>query len=76
MSAALSGRDDRLVQERARDPHSQLTCKMFSAERKTPWHSSRITACNALIATVQRRHGRTKSSESEKKNLRNAKPVA
>jgi RNA polymerase-interacting CarD/CdnL/TRCF family regulator len=55
---------------------SQLTCKVFSAERKTPWHSSRITACNALIATLQRRHGRTKSSESEKKNLRNAKPVA
>ena len=32
--------------------------------------------CNALIATVQRKHGPRKNRKTEKKNLRNAKPNA
>ena len=42
--------------------------------KETPWLSSRITACNALIAIVQRSHGASKNREKETKNLRNAKP--
>ena len=42
--------------------------------KETPWLSSQITACSALIAIEQRRHGVSKNRERETKNLRNAKP--
>jgi hypothetical protein len=44
--------------------------------KETTWLTNRITACNALIASVQRRHGASKNRERERKNLRNAKPNA
>ena len=50
--------------------------KSVQFRKDTPWLSNRITVCSVLIATVQRRHGERKNSESERKNLRNAKPSA
>jgi hypothetical protein len=44
--------------------------------KETPWLSSRITVCNALIAAGQRKHGASKNNERKRKNLRNAKPNA
>jgi hypothetical protein len=41
-----------------------------------PWHSNRITACNALIAIEQRKLGVSKNRGRERKNRRNAKPNA
>ena len=38
------------------------------------WLTNRITVCNALIATVQHKHGASKNSERERKNLLNGKP--
>jgi hypothetical protein len=42
--------------------------------KEATWLTNRITVCNALIATVQHKHGASKNSERERKNLLNAKP--
>ena len=42
--------------------------------KEVTWPTNRITVCNALIATVQHKHGASKNSERERKNLLNAKP--
>jgi len=55
----------------------QLASLQSDQFRKEPtWLTSRITVCNALNATAQRRHGVNKNRERERKNLRNAKPNA
>ena len=75
MKVALLGGGDRSVRKR---PATRQLASLQSVQfrKETTWLTNRITVCNALIATVQRRHGASKNRERERKNLRNAKPNA
>src|SRR5262245_51867672 len=61
-----------------RRSHLSLSGELLSQEhrRETPWPSSRITVCNALIAAVLHGRGVRKSRGRKTKRRRNAEPNA